>query len=549
MLLAVFTLGGGVQNLQAGSLELSGTVSSADEGNMEGVLVSAKGEGSSITMTVISGKGGVYSFPAGRLVPGRYHLKSRAVGYDLEDPGPITIAANQPAHVDLKLHKTKDLSAQLTSAEWLMSVPGNPDQKEMLYRCVHCHDLGPIVHSTYDEKGWLETLVRMEGWLPPSTISHPIKSPTPVTAAPDADFAKYLSTINLNGRFTWTYTLKTLARPTGEATRVIITEYDLPGPSVPHDVAVGSNGIVWYNDFQRPLLGRLDTRTAATKEWLLPVLKPEYPQGFLTLKLDKNGDVWIPRFFQGCTFTKFETKTEKFVSWTVAPKYNNSEARCGHVALGAPDGTIWFSDSGNRRMFKLNPANGHIDAYPSFPNYAFGKDSAIETAGRNSHGHRTYGIAVDSLGNGYFADISGGTIGEVNAETGKVTLYPTPTPDSGPRRMFMDSQDRLWFGENYASKLGMFDSKSKQIREWTPPVPWSGPYPATEDKDGKVWTVGMPTDYVYRLDPATNQFTAYLLPCLGCNLRRVDSDNSTTPPTIWTAEVHGGKLAKIELRK
>jgi streptogramin lyase len=200
-------------------------------------------------------------------------------------------------------------------------------------------------------------------------------------------------------------------------------------------------------------------------------------------------------------------------------------------------------------MFKLNPANGHIDAYPSFPNYAFGKDSSIETAGQNSHGHRTYGIAVDSHGNGYFADIAGGNIGEVDAGTGRVTLYPTPTPDSGPRRMFMDSQDRLWFGENYVSKLGMFDTNSKQMHEWEPPVPWSGPYPATEDKNGNVWTVGMPTDYVYRMDPATGDFTAFLLPCLGCNLRRVDSENSSDHPAIWTAEVHGGKLAKIEIRK
>ena len=121
---------------------------------MEGVLVSAKAEGSSITTQCISGKDGIYSFPAGRLAPGKYQSEKSRRG--LRPGGSRTNhhRGTQPAHMDLKLHKTKDLAAQLTSAEWLMSVPGNPDQKEMLYRCVHCHGLAPIVQSTYDEKGW-----------------------------------------------------------------------------------------------------------------------------------------------------------------------------------------------------------------------------------------------------------------------------------------------------------------------------------------------------------------------------------------------------------
>ena len=110
----------------------------------------------------------------------------------------------------------------------------------------------------------------------------------------------------------------------------------------------------------------------------------------------------------------------------------------------------------------------------------------------------------------------------------------------------MDSTDHYWFGENYSSKLGMFDTKTKQIREWDPPVPFSGPYPAVRDKNGDVWTAGMSTDYVFRFNPDTGTFTSYLLPTLSANIRRIDVDNSTNPVTIWVAEVHQGKLAKIE---
>ena len=66
---------------------LTGRVTSQEEGAMEGVVVSAKKDGSTITMSVITDKQGIYSFPANRLKPGHYSLKIRAVGYDLDGVG------------------------------------------------------------------------------------------------------------------------------------------------------------------------------------------------------------------------------------------------------------------------------------------------------------------------------------------------------------------------------------------------------------------------------------------------------------------------------
>ena len=48
---------------------LMGYVRSAQEGPMEGVLVSAQRAGSSITITVVSGANGRYGFPRNRLEP------------------------------------------------------------------------------------------------------------------------------------------------------------------------------------------------------------------------------------------------------------------------------------------------------------------------------------------------------------------------------------------------------------------------------------------------------------------------------------------------
>src|SRR5437879_36832 len=60
---------------------LTGVVSSAEEGNMEGVLVSAKKEGTTVAVTVASDEKGNFAFPADRLSPGKYNITIRAAGY------------------------------------------------------------------------------------------------------------------------------------------------------------------------------------------------------------------------------------------------------------------------------------------------------------------------------------------------------------------------------------------------------------------------------------------------------------------------------------
>ena len=96
----------------AQSASLSGQVTSAEEGVMEGVLVSAKKAGSTITVTVVSDKDGHYSFPANKLEPGTYALRIRAVGYDLDNHKAIDVGPDKTTTADLKLRKTEDLAAQ-----------------------------------------------------------------------------------------------------------------------------------------------------------------------------------------------------------------------------------------------------------------------------------------------------------------------------------------------------------------------------------------------------------------------------------------------------
>src|SRR5579872_7205782 len=72
---------------------LSGQVSAPGEAAMEGVLVSAKKDGATMTVTVASDDKGRYGFPADRLTPGHYTIRIRAIGYDLDSPKSVDIAS------------------------------------------------------------------------------------------------------------------------------------------------------------------------------------------------------------------------------------------------------------------------------------------------------------------------------------------------------------------------------------------------------------------------------------------------------------------------
>ncbi len=86
---------------------LTGHVTSEVEGAMEGVVVSAKKAGSTVTVSVVSDAQGRYSFPANRLSAGKYSLKIRAIGYNLVGPATANVAEEQTTTVDLKLRKAK----------------------------------------------------------------------------------------------------------------------------------------------------------------------------------------------------------------------------------------------------------------------------------------------------------------------------------------------------------------------------------------------------------------------------------------------------------
>jgi virginiamycin B lyase len=516
---------------------LAGTVASAADGAMEGVLVTARADGSTMAVTVVSDRQGHYSFPADRLAPGHYALTIRAVGYELPGAPTVDVAAGKTASADLTLGATKNLASQLTAAEWMMSVPGTEDQKRTLIDCTGCHTVERVLRSTHDADEFAQVMWRMAGY---AFVSQPIKPQRRVNQSgagmPDRyrTPAAYLATINLSKDETWSYPLKTLPRPTGRGTRVVITQYDLPRPTIePHDVIVGQDGMVWYSNFGEQFLGRIDPKTGAHKEWALPVLKPEQPVGTLDLREDANGNLWIAMMHQAA-LAKFDPKTEQFRIYPVPAEYNDDVAQ---IAMLTPPKkgahALWALNQGNMDVYRVDTDTGAMTRFQPLKQLAGPGPKVI------------YGFAADADDNVWFTEFLSHFIGHMDGKTGAVTYYQTPSLHTWPRRIELDAQGRVWIAEFHGNALAMFDPAIQKMTEYPMPTPWDSPYDAVADRNGEVWTGGMSTDRVTRLDPKTGQAVTYLMP-RDTNIRRVFVDNSTNPVTFWVGSNHGASILRVE---
>ena len=274
---------------------LTGVVSSSEEGAMDGVVVSARRDGANFTVSVVTDAQGRYRFPRTHLDSGSYELTTRAVGYDLRPTGPVEVTADRPATADLQLQVTANLGSQLSSREWAMSMPGTPEQKSavvhQLLSCAYCHSYQRIMRSRHTAEEFLPVIQRMGTYYPDGAarsndnrrgravknteqgqrafVAPPNWGFTP--GVPKTELAEYFASVNLSGGTTWDYELQTLPRPTGAATRVIITQYDMPtAGTVSHDMDIDSMGNIWYTDESRQMIWKLDPRTATFTEYDMP---------------------------------------------------------------------------------------------------------------------------------------------------------------------------------------------------------------------------------------------------------------------------------------
>jgi streptogramin lyase len=521
---------------------LTGQVTSAEEPVMEGVVVSAKKEGSTITISVVSDDKGQYSFPAAKLDPGKYNISIRAAGYDLDGPKAADIAAGG-SKADLKLVKAKNEALQLSTAEWLMSAPGLPDkQKAGLGGCLGCHTLQRAFMSTHASEEWPALFQRMgfyyQGSVPtkPQMLVQGGARGERVRVQSDAQktMSDWLAASNLSGRDKHSYPFKRIARPKGKATHVIYTEYDLARKDAePHDVMLGPDGNFWYSDFGALFVGTLDPKTGKVVDYPLPVMKPEEPKGSLALSLDKQGNFWIAAMYQAGVY-KFDPKTKTATAYPYPKEWqtNSTQASMVTATNSHVDGKVWAVNNDTHNLYKLDIATGQYE------------DVGVATDAKGEH-ISGYGMPTDSKNNVYLLEQGNTRVGLLDAKTNVAKIWATPTVGSKPRRGRVDDQDRVWFGEFGGNAIGMFDPKTEKIVEWKLPTPWSGPYDAEVSKSGDAWAGSMYNDHVSRVITTKDEIVEYLLP-RPTNIRRVFVDNRSSPASLWIGNNHGAAIIHVE---
>lgn len=518
---------------------LSGSVTSTQEPTMEGVLVSAKREGSTITTTVVTNEKGQYSFPADRLQPGKYTISIRAIGYVLTGPKAVEIPAGGNAKADLKLNTVRNIVPQLSNGEWLASLPGTDRDKQFLTNCTGCHTLQRIFTAQHDAAEWEQVFQRMGRYAPGSMPTQPqllvpgrrVQSRVPAKQSKAA--AQYLERVSLNNPDSEQIEFKPQPRPKGRATHVIITQYDLPRPNaMPHDVVIHSNGHAWYSDFGSQFVGELDPATGQVHEYAIPVVREEQPRGGLDIDLDHDGNAWLGMMFQA-GIAKIDTKTKQVTVYPYPKEWLGPNTQ---VSMVSPqnshvDGKVWSNNQETREYYRLDLATGRFE----------NTGQAVDPSGRHIS---AYGMPTDRQNNLYLLEFGGTSIGMRNAKTLEVTIWRTPTPGSKPRRGRIDEQNRLWFAE-YHHGIAMFDPQTKVIKEWVTPTAWDNPYAVYPTRNGEVWTGSMHTDLVTRLNTKDDSFVQYLLP-KNTNIRRVFVTENGPRPVFWAGSNHGASIVRVE---
>jgi virginiamycin B lyase len=546
LLALVLTLGftielaGALRAQQPAAVALSGGVSSSVEGPMEGVDVTAKAPGSTISVTVITDEHGTYRFPASHLAPGTYGLTIRAAGYVLPKPASVAVTPGATAHRDLRLGKTNDLEDQMSNGDWLISMPGTLEQKNNLLQCVDCHTIQRVVDSYHSAAEFKNiVLPRMVNyannsfWLRPQAF----KTARPRPPFPD-EVADYLASINQSsGPRKWA--LKTLPRLKGAATHVIITSYDLPSHLVqPHDVIQTPDGKIWYSDFGQQNIGTLDPKTGKVTQYAVPANKPGYITGELEIDQDPAGYLWLANMFQG-QIDRFDPKTKTFTTYPVPPATHPDFTQESMVmpVHDNVDGKVWTNNQDDHSFRGLDVKTG---TFESMGPYYY--------PGSTTHTFNAYGIVSDTSNTLWLMDFGGAAIAHFAPASNTFKIINTPTPLSHPRRGRVDDRTGIfWFAEYGANRIGMYDTKADDgtIKEFELPTPFDSPYDVVADKNGDVWTGSMVTDRISRLDPSTGQISEWQLP-VDTNTRRVWVDNTKSTVTFWTGNNHGSSIVHLE---
>ena len=316
----------------------------------------------------------------------------------------------------------------------------------------------------------------------------------------------------------------------GDASKYMITEYDLPSGSEPHDLAVDSKGIGWVGEDAHGVIGRFDPQTLAYTRISIPqaagVAKKPQPHGVAVGPQDR---VWVTDHSAG-RIVQYDPETQQFTFYPI-PKPSKGKPTVNTMAF-KPDGTVWMTESGADQILRLNLATKTFDEFP------------VPTSVRAQIKVDPYGMAVDGAGWLWFAEENWtNKVGRVAPKSGEITEYSVPVPEQRPKlkRMASDVDGNIWFaswGEDH--KLVKVDYRTTKMATFPTPTKYSGTYSVDVDrKRNLIWVSEYVADQLARFDPRTNRYVEYPLFGRGNLIRKIAVDPSGR---VWFS---GSKVDRI----
>lgn len=289
------------------------------------------------------------------------------------------------------------------------------------------------------------------------------------------------------------------------AAEVAIQAYPLPKGEHPHDVAPDpGGGAVWYTAQRAGALGRLDP--ASGKSELIPLGPGSAPHGVI---VGPDGAPWITDSgLNAIVRVDPQTLAVKRYPLPEATGYANL-----NTAAFDGNGVLWFTgQSGIYGSF--DPHSGTLKVFDA------------------PRGRGPYGIAATPAGDVYYASLAGSYVGRIDSAGGEVTVLRPPTPDQGARRVWSDSQGRIWVSEWHSGRLSRYDPLSGDWRNW--PLPGKRPraYAVYVDETDKVWVSDFGANAVHRFDPQRERFVTFVSPRPNANVRQLLG----RPGEVWAPE-------------
>ncbi|HJU52113.1 MAG TPA: lyase [Acidimicrobiia bacterium] len=292
-----------------------------------------------------------------------------------------------------------------------------------------------------------------------------------------------------------------------------IQTYSVPSGSRPHDVAPAADGGVWYTAQRRGALGWLDPVTGEARE--TPLGSGSAPHGVI---VGPDGAPWITDGGLNAIVRVDPTSlaVETFPLPTTASSANlNTAAFDG-------DGILWFT--GQAGWYgRLDRDNGAIEVFPS------------------PRGSGPYGITATPGGDVYFSSLAGSYLGAIDRSSGAVEVIDPPTPGAGLRRVWSDSDGRLWVSEWNVGQVGVYDPRSEAWVEWRLPGDAPQAYSVFVDEEDAVWLTDFGANAIVRFEPQTESFLSFPSDFNPANVRQMLG----RPGEVWGAESAADRLVVI----